>query len=93
MQNQPFAEMMLDGNIVDDTFQKCKDTKIEIDKKDINQVSNYVKNNAYALDKVADEKIFMEDYDKVAINGGKEASDEQKENQKKAVDEIMKQKN
>ena len=91
MQNQPFAEMMLDGSVVEETFRKNKDIKIEIDKKDIKQVSNYVKNNAYALDKVADEEIFMEDYDKVAINGGKEADNEQKEKQKKAVDEIIKQ--
>lgn len=88
MQNQPFAEMMLDGNVVEDTF---KNIKIEINAKELKQISNYVKNNAYALDKVADEEIYMEDYDKVAINGGKEASVEQKEEQKKIVDEIVKQ--
>lgn len=90
MQNQPFAEMMLDGNVVEKTF---KNRKIEINTKELKQISNYVKNNAYALDKVADEEIYMEDYDKVAINGGKEASVEQKEDQKKAVDEIIKQRN
>lgn len=93
MQDQPFAEMLLDGSVVESTFQKNKNIKIEIDKKDIKQISNYVKNNAYALDKVADEKIFMEDYDSVAIRGGKEASDEQKENQKRLVDQIVKQRN
>lgn len=93
MQNQPFAEMKLDESVVEETFRQTKNIKIEIDKKDINQVSNYVKNNAYALDKVADEEIFMEDYDKVAINGGDVANDKQKENQRKAVDETIKQRN
>lgn len=93
MQNQLFAEMLLDRSIVKNTFQKSKNIKIEVDKKDIKQVSNYVKNNSYALDKVADEEIFMEDYDIVAIRGGEEASNEQKENQKRLVDQIVKQRN
>ena len=58
----------------------------EVSTKDLRQVSNYVLNNSYALDKVADEEIFMEDYDEISIKGGKLASEEEIDNLIKEVD-------
>ena len=57
----------------------------EVFTKDLRQVSNYVLNNSYALDKVADEEIFMEDYDEISIKGGKLASEKEIDNLIKEV--------
>lgn len=87
MQNQPFCSMDLYGNIIENTFDK---NKCEVSTKDLKQVSNYVLNNSYALDKVADEEIFMEDYDEISIKGGKLASEEQLTELIKKVNERIK---
>ena len=87
MQNQPFCCMDLYGNIIEDTFDE---KECEVSTKDLRQVSNYVLNNSYALDKVADEKIFMEDYDEISIKGGKLASEEEIDNLIKEVDARIK---
>ena len=49
-----------------------------------------MKNNSYALSKVADEDIFMDQFDEVMIKGGEPATEEQIENQKILVDEFIK---
>ena len=87
MQNQPFCYMDLYGNIIEDTFDE---KECEVSTKDLRQVSNYVLNNSYALDKVADEEIFMEDYDEISIKGGKLASEEEIDNLIKEVDARIK---
>ena len=95
MQNQPFCCMDLYGNIIEDTFDE---KECEVSTKDLRQVSNYVLNNFYAyvlnnfyaLDKVADEEIFMEDYDEISIKGGKLASEEEIDNLIKEVDARIK---
>ena len=87
MQNQPFCRMDLYGNIIEDIFDK---KECEVSTKDLKQVSNYVLNNSYALDKVADEEIFMEDYDEISIKGGKLASEEEIDNLIKEVDARIK---
>ena len=80
---------MLHGfvNIIEDTFDE---KECEVSTKDLRQVSNYVLNNSYALDKVADEEIFMEDYDEITIKGGKLASEEEIDNLIKEVDARIK---
>lgn len=78
---------MLYGNIIEDTFDE---KECEVSTKDLRQVSNYVLNNSYALDKVADEEIFMEDYDEISIKGGKLASEEEIDNLIKEVDARIK---
>ena len=55
MQNQPFCRMNLYDEIIEDTFDK---KECEVSTKDLRKVSNYVLNNSYALDKVADEYIY-----------------------------------
>jgi hypothetical protein len=87
MQNQPFCCMDLYGKIIEDTFDE---KECEVSTKDLRQVSNYVLNNSYALDKVADEEIFMEDYDEISIKGGKLASEEEINNLIKEVDTRIK---
>ena len=76
-----------DRNIIEDTFDK---KECEVSTKDLRQVSNYVLNNSYALDKVADEEIFMEDYDEISIKGGKLASEEEINNLIKEVNARIK---
>lgn len=85
--NQPEASMDLSGNVVKDTFNKALS---EISINDIKQISNFVKNNSYALEKVADEDIFMDQFDIVMIKGGELASQEQLNEQKNKVDEFIK---
>lgn len=84
--NQPEASMDLNGKVVEDTFNK---NVCEISKKEIREVSNFVKNNQYALDKVADEDIFMDQFDDVMIKGGKPASKNEIELQKIMVDQFI----
>lgn len=83
---QPEASMDLNGEVIEDTYDK---TVSEISKKEIREVSNFVKNNQYALDKVADEYIFMDQFDQVMIKGGKPATKEQIEEQKIMVDQFI----
>ena len=87
MQNQPFCCMNLFGKIIKNTFKK---SECEVSSKDLEQVSNYVLNNSYALDKVADEKIYMDDYDEISIKGGELASESEIENLIKEVDSRLK---
>ena len=84
--NQPEASMDLDGNVIKDTYDK---TVSEISKKEIREVSNFVKNNQYALDKVADGDIFMDQFDDIMIKGGKPASKDEIELQKIMVDQFI----
>lgn len=74
MANQPSASMTLDGELVLDTYDKSVS---ELSKADIRAVSNFVKNNAFALDKIADEEIYMDTFDEFMIRGGEPASAEQ----------------
>lgn len=86
VERETLASMTLDGNIIKDTYNF---ELSELNEKDIEMISNFVKNNAYALDKLADELIYSSDFDKVMIKGGEKATSEQIENQKIQVDEII----
>ena len=90
VQKNNLASMKLNGDVVEETYDK---TVSEINKHDINEVSNFVKNNSYALDKLADELIYSSDFDKVMIKGGEPASPEQIAEQKRMVDEIISEEN
>lgn len=52
-------------------------------------MQNFVKNNSYALDKVADQDIFMDQFDVVMIKGGELVSQSQIDELKKKVDEFV----
>ena len=80
------ASMTLDGNVVWNTYDEQSS---EINMKDIRQVSNFVKNNAYALNCLSDNIIGTYDFFQVMIKGGELATKEQIEEQKRLIDEIM----
>lgn len=82
--------MLLDGSIPEDELQKAKTNKeFSISNSEINEVRNFVINNSYALDKVADQLIYEDEFDKVFIHGGDPASEEAKNNLKLEVDTFM----
>lgn len=74
------CSMLLDGSIPEKQEQQMylsKDFDLKI--KDIEEVRNFVLNNAYALDKIADQKLDLDDFWGFAIIGGNKASEEEKE--------------
>lgn len=82
--------MLLDGSIPDNEYQKAKANKeFSISNSEINEVKNFVINNSYALDKVADQLIYEDEFDKVFIHGGAPASEEAKNKLKTEVDAFM----
>lgn len=87
MIDQPNASMTLDGNVVENTYNPQVS---EISKRDIQQVSNFVKNNSYALSRVADGELFLDDFDDIMIKGSEPADIIDIENQKEIVDQIIK---
>lgn len=92
---QPFASMGLYLNDYETdkvflkTYEKSKFKK-ELSAGDLKQVENFVKNNSYALDKVADQEIWTNQFDEVMIKGGEPATKEQIKNQKILVDKFIK---
>lgn len=79
------ASMTLDGNVVEDTLS---DQSV-LTAKDIKAVSNFVKNNSYALSKLADYEIFDDEWKEVMIKGGEPATQEQIEQQRIDVDNFI----
>ena len=77
-----FAPMTLDGEVpVDINIPTNKITM-----KDVKMVRNFVHNNKYALDKLADMIIVDDEWKQVMIKGGKPATEEQIQEQKDKVD-------
>lgn len=60
--DQPMGTMYLSGELKDDLCY---------DKDEIEKVRNFVINNSYAIEKVADQDLFMDQFEKVLIKGGK----------------------
>ena len=85
---QATCPMMLNGEIPKNLITKIEKIK-EISANEINQVRNFVINNAYALEMAADEKIHDSDFGKVMIKGGEPASDAQKNQLKIEVNKII----
>lgn len=80
---EPTCPMMLDGTIPEKVLQ-CS-----ISKSEIKEIQTFVINNAYALDKLADQLIWKEDFFEFMIKGGDEASKEQIEILQKKTDEAV----
>ncbi len=89
--DQPEASMGLSGDWENDAaFNNTYDkTKSEIKTKDIQKVANFVKNNSYALDKVADQELYLDQFDQIFIKGGELASQSEIDNLKRKVDEFV----
>lgn len=80
---EPTCPMLLDGTIPEKVLQ-CS-----ISKSEIKEIQTFVINNAYALDKLADQLIWKEDFFEFMIKGGDEASKEQIEILQKKTDEAV----
>lgn len=82
---EPTCPMMLDGTIPKKVLQE----QFFISKSEIKEIQTFVINNAYALDKLADQLIWKEDFFEFMIKGGDEASKEQIEILQKKTDEAV----
>lgn len=81
---EPTCPMLLDG-----TIPEWKQGQCFISKSEIKEIQTFVINNAYALDKLADQLIWKEDFFEFMIKGGDEASKEQIEILQKKTDEAV----
>ena len=79
-----FASMTFDG-VIRTEIKNC-----EISSKDIDKVRNFVLNNKYALQMIADGYLFIDEFIMIQIRGGNKATDEQIESLKLDVDDIIK---
>lgn len=89
---EPTCPMLLDGTIPEKVWKKMQD-QCSISKSEIKEIQTFVTNNAYALDKLADQLIWKEDFFELMIRGGDKASKEQIEILQKKTDEAIINKN
>lgn len=81
--------MELNGEIPYKIYKKVSKFKDwEISTRDLERIRNFVINNSYALDFLADQKIRRKQFDNLVIKGGNFASDEEVDEQIKLVNEI-----
>ena len=91
IRDEYMCPMDLEGEIPPKVFKKAKNSKDwEISPRDLERVRNFVLNNSYALDFLADQKIRRKQFDEIVIKGGNFVSDDEVNEQIKAVDEIAK---
>lgn len=82
-----WCPMDFEGNVRNDKGKY----KIKISQSEINRISNFVRNNIYALNALCDIQDFTRgDFVSVMIPDGNIASEEAKLKQKEAVDKILK---
>ncbi len=81
--------MELNGEIPYKVYKKLSKSKEwVISSRDLERVRNFVVNNAYALDFLADQRIRRKQFDNLVIKGGNFASDEDVERQINLVDAV-----
>lgn len=91
LQPQNTCPMTLDGKIPDKIWNKVKHNKeFSINGAERAAVSNFVVNNAYALSKVADQLLWLDEFWEIFIKGGEEASTEDIAKLKSKTDEYVK---
>ena len=82
--------MTLDGKTPEDVWNEVKqDKKFDLTNEDVEAVRNFVINNAYALDKVADQLLQLDEFWGVCIKGGKKATDSEIQEMKHRTDYIQ----
>lgn len=82
--------MTLDGKIPEKVWKKVKQNKeFSLTSDDKISIENFVINNSYALDKVADQFLWLDDFWTIFIKGGEKASDEEIEELKHKTDEYV----
>ena len=90
-QPQNTCPMTLDGKIPDKVWNKIKQNKeFAISGAERIAVSNFVVNNSYALDKVADQLLWLDEFWEIFIKGGEEASTKDIVKLKNKTDEYVK---
>lgn len=83
------CSMELNGEIPYKVYRKLSKSKEwVISSRDLERVRNFVVNNAYALDFLADQRIRRKQFDNLVIKGGNFASDEDVERQINLVDAV-----
>lgn len=81
-----FSSMTLDGEVVESTFLKSTG----LSSKDIQKISNFVKNNSKCLSLVSDMEIDFSDFKSYfMIEGSDLISDEQKEKLQNEINEYL----
>lgn len=81
--------MELNGEIPYKIYKKIiKSKDWEITTRDLERIRNFVINNSYALDFLADQRIRRKAFDELVIKGGNFASDEEVEEQIEIVNKI-----
>ena len=83
------CSMLLDGTIPPSIKKGQSYLNREISNEDIQQISNFVINNSYALEKLADNLIWMDDFKEIMIKGGQLAKDFQIDELKRKVNELV----
>ena len=86
IQRENFATLTFTGDVIVPNKMK---RRYELDSRDVKGVKNFMENNLYALDKLADELIYSSEFDKVMIKGGEPAEQGLKDEQKRKVDELL----
>lgn len=70
------CSMLFDGTIPNKQLHKMySSNEFNLEKQDLIEVANFVKNNAYALNKIADQQLDLDDFWEFCIKGGKIASE------------------
>ncbi len=83
--SRDWAPMDLNGNVI-----KKKNLNIELKQKDVEEISNFVRNNSYALENLGvGDNFDFTDFQNILIPGGEPASEEQKTELKRKVDEFL----
>lgn len=86
-QPQNTCTMTLDGNILeDDLMEARKKEDFDLEQNELEEVSNFVINNSYALDKVADQLLWLDEFWDIFIKGGIKAASEAMELLKEKTD-------
>lgn len=76
-QTQNTCTMTLDGNIPEDDLTEArKKEDFDLEQNELEEVSNFVLNNSYALEKVADQLLWLDEFWKIFIKGGIKAAPE-----------------
>ena len=81
-----YASIALDGTLIEKTYFRKRS---ELSDKEVFMAINFTKNNQYALDKLGKQKISFKEFTSVMISGGDVATQNEIDEQKTKVDEII----
>ncbi|MBO7500638.1 MAG: hypothetical protein J6T45_04755 [Fibrobacterales bacterium] len=74
-QYRNLCPMNLNGDITDDDFAEALENRyFDLEEEDVRALQNFVRNNRYALDKLADQLLYFTEFYEIFIAGGRKAS-------------------